>query len=550
MSASRSKALTVQSRETITRAKRIVVKIGSSSLTDPSGRIDEEAIKNLVAALAKQVSLGKEVVLVSSGAIAAGIGPLGLQSRPKDLAVAQAAASVGQGLLVATYAKHFTAHGLTVGQVLLTAEDTVRPGHYKNAHRALESLLNMGVVPIVNENDTVATQEIKFGDNDRLAALISHLVSAEALILLTDVDGLYTGPPTKAGSKKIKEVHSLQDLADIEISGSGSKVGTGGMVTKVEAVLMASSSGIPVVLTQAQNVAAALAGEEVGTWFAAVGKRQSRRRLWVGYAAKVRGRIEVDQGAAQALLSGKASLLAAGITGVEGNFEGGDPIEVIAPDGKVIGRGLSAYDSKNIPQLMGATTETLVARYGSKYERPVVHRDDLVLERRARNSLVVIRNATSEDFGDIAKIIRQGYDAGPYGPWTNKNEIQVMSDSSQHAKDGELLVAVDAISGRFLGVASVLHHNSRYATCAQDGEAELRLLTVIPGVRGRGVARQLIRESMKRAQQWGVGALVLQAGPENPAIKIYERKGFKRLADREQTVMEGIGLLRVYSINL
>jgi glutamate 5-kinase len=369
-------------RRDLPGAARIVVKVGSSSLTTPDGHLDPDRLRALAAVLAARHAAGGQVVLVSSGAIAAGIGPLGLAARPRDLATQQAAASVGQGLLVAHYTKAFADHGIRVGQVLLTAEDTVRRVHFRNAQRALERLLDLGVVPIVNENDTVATDEIRFGDNDRLAALVSHLVRAHALVLLTDVDGLHTGPPSRAGSVRIPVVRSEHDVAGVDVSSRGSAVGTGGMVTKLESVAIAAGSGIPVVLTAAANVGAALAGDDVGTWFAATGRRAPTRLLWLAHAARTRGRLVLDDGAVRAVVDRRTSLLPAGITGVEGEFESGDPVDLVAPDGSVVARGLVAYSSQEVPDLLGRTTPDLRAALGPGYDRAVVHRDDLVLVRR------------------------------------------------------------------------------------------------------------------------------------------------------------------------
>lgn len=371
-------------RSAIAEARRIVIKIGSSSLTGPDGRLSVENLTALVDVIAARRAQGTEVLLVTSGAIAAGIAPLGLTGRPKDLATAQAAASVGQGLLVARYAAAFAEHNVRVGQVLLTAEDTMRRSHYRNTQRALERLLGLGIVPIINENDTVATDEIRFGDNDRLAALVSHIVRADAMILLTDVDGLYDGPPKIEGSKRIPLVTSFAQIADVEVTTKGSSVGTGGMVSKLDSVRIASATGIPVVLTLAANVPAALAGEDVGTCFTATGKRMSRRRLWLAYAAKVRGRLIVDDGAARAVLGGLASLLPAGVTGVEGTFDANDPVEVLDQQGRVIGRGLVAFDSSELPKLLGRSTTSLKDEHGDGYDRAVVHRDDLVVNPKAR----------------------------------------------------------------------------------------------------------------------------------------------------------------------
>ncbi|WP_313279769.1 glutamate 5-kinase [Timonella senegalensis] len=371
-------------RSAIAEARRIVIKIGSSSLTGPDGRLSVENLTALVDVIAARRAQGTEVLLVTSGAIAAGIAPLGLTGRPKDLATAQAAASVGQGLLVARYAAAFAEHNVRVGQVLLTAEDTMRRSHYRNTQRALERLLGLGIVPIINENDTVATDEIRFGDNDRLAALVSHIVRADAMILLTDVDGLYDGPPKIEGSKRIPLVTSFAQIADVEVTTKGSSVGTGGMVSKLDSVRIASATGIPVVLTLAANVPAALAGEDVGTCFTATGKRMSRRRLWLAYAAKVRGRLIVDDGAARAVLGGLASLLPAGVTGVEGTFDANDPVEVLDQQGRVIGRGLVGFDSSELPKLLGRSTTSLKDEHGDGYDRAVVHRDDLVVNPKAR----------------------------------------------------------------------------------------------------------------------------------------------------------------------
>jgi len=371
-------------RSTIADAHRIVIKIGSSSLTGPDGTLSVDNLNALVDVIAARRAQGSQVILVTSGAIAAGIGPLGLTGRPRDLATAQAAASVGQGLLVGRYGEAFARHGLRVGQILLTVEDTMRRGHYRNTHRALERLLGLGIVPIINENDTVATNEIRFGDNDRLAALVSHIVRADAMVLLTDVDGLYDGPPKKPGSRRIPVVTSFSQIADVEVTTKGSSVGTGGMVSKLESVRIAAATGIPVVLTLAANVADALRGADVGTWFAATGKRMTRKRLWLAYAAKTRGTLIIDDGAARAVLGGLASLLPAGITAVEGNFDADDPVELRDQQGRVLGRGLVAFDSSDLPKLLGRSTSSLKDEHGDGYDRAVVHRDDLVLNLKAK----------------------------------------------------------------------------------------------------------------------------------------------------------------------
>lgn len=367
-------------RGDVARARRLVVKVGSSSLTDVGGgQLDEERLVAIVDVLAKRRNAGQQVVLVSSGAIAAGIGPLGLAKRPWDLATQQAAASVGQGALVAAYQRAFGAHGLTVGQVLLTADDVTRRSHYTNARRTLNRLLELGIVPIVNENDTVATHEIRFGDNDRLASLVAHLVHADGLVLLTDVDALYDGPPSKSGSKRVPTVVGGAGLEDLVIGGTGSSVGSGGMVTKVEAASIANAAGITTVLTSADQVEQALAGEDVGTVFVPTGSRRTSRKLWLAHATTPLGRLLLDPGAVRAVTERRTSLLPAGITGVEGTFSDGDPVDLCAPEGRVIGRGLVNYTSAELPGMLGRSTRELAKELGPEYEREVVHRDDLVI---------------------------------------------------------------------------------------------------------------------------------------------------------------------------
>ncbi|MEO3938486.1 glutamate 5-kinase [Dermatophilaceae bacterium Soc4.6] len=366
-------------RSVIQQAKRLVVKVGSSSLTGSDGQLDGARLVSLVDAVASRSTAGDSVVLVSSGAIAAGLGPLGLASRPRDLATQQAAASVGQGALVAAYQAAFATHGLTVGQVLLTADDVTRRTHYANARRTLDRLLDLATVPVVNENDTVATQEIRFGDNDRLAALVAHLVHADALVLLSDVDALYDGPPSRPGSTRVPVVAGPADLEGIVIKGSGSKVGTGGMTTKIEAAGIATAAGITTVLTSAEQAYAALAGDEVGTLFLPTGTRRPSRLLWLAHATTPRGRLVLDDGAVAAVVDRRKSLLPAGITAVEGRFLEGDPVDLVGLDGRPRARGLVNYSSDELPALLGRSTKALARELGQHYEREVVHRDDLVL---------------------------------------------------------------------------------------------------------------------------------------------------------------------------
>ncbi|MGD7786962.1 glutamate 5-kinase [Propionibacteriaceae bacterium Y1700] len=366
-------------RRAVLQARRIVVKVGSSSLTTPDGAIAVDRVAALVDAIAAVRRRGQEIVLVSSGAIATGLTPLGLTRRPTDLATQQAAASVGQGLLMGHYTASFAAFDLRVGQVLLTVDDVTRRSHYRNAYRTLGKLLDLGVVPIVNENDTVATHEIRFGDNDRLAALVSHLVHADLLVLLSDVDALHTAPPGTPGARRVDLVRSPEDLAGIDIGGVGSAVGTGGMATKIEAARIATSAGIPAVLTSASLVAEALAGERLGTAFAATGKRRPTRLLWLAHATEAAGSLWLDDGAVRAVTQRHASLLAAGITKVEGHFTSGEPVNLVDPQGQLVARGLVSFDADEMPALLGRRTGDLAAEKGAGYDRAVVHRDALIL---------------------------------------------------------------------------------------------------------------------------------------------------------------------------
>ncbi|MGY4720049.1 glutamate 5-kinase [Naumannella huperziae] len=366
-------------RAALRDARRVVIKVGSSSLTSDGGALDPDRLAGLVDALAARHRAGAEVVLVSSGAIAAGLVPLGLTRRPRDLPLQQAAAAVGQGLLVEQYASRFAAHEITTGQVLLTVDDVTRRSHYRNAHRTFAKLLELGVLPVVNENDTVATSEIRFGDNDRLAALVAHLVHADALVLLSDVDGLWTDKPGTPGAVPVPQVHSRTDIDKINISATGSAVGTGGMITKVDAAAIATSAGIPVVLTVAANCARALAGEPVGTIFHPTGKRRPARLLWLAHASSTSGDLWLDAGAVRAVVERKASLLPAGVTRVEGAFSAGDPVNLRGPSGQVVARGLAGFDASELPSLIGRSTRELGAEFGPEYERTVVHRDALVV---------------------------------------------------------------------------------------------------------------------------------------------------------------------------
>jgi glutamate 5-kinase len=372
-------------RAALAAARRVVVKVGSSSLTTPAGDLDADRLDALVDVLAARRATGTELVLVSSGAIASGLAPLGLRRRPRDLATQQAAASVGQGLLLARYTAAAARHGLTVGQVLLTSDDVVRRVHYANAQRTLFRLLALGVVPVVNENDTVATAEIRFGDNDRLAALVAHLVQADALVLLTDVPALHDAPPSRPGSRRVGVVEGPEGwaaLAGYDLGDVGSRVGTGGMVTKVEAARVATGAGVATALASAGEAAAALAGEDVGTFFAPTGPRASARALWLAHAAEASGALVLDDGAVRAVTERGASLLPAGVVGVEGTFDAGEPVDLVDGTGHTIARGLVNYSSAEVPGLLGKSTRDLAStseQWDRRHRPELVHRDQMVL---------------------------------------------------------------------------------------------------------------------------------------------------------------------------
>jgi glutamate 5-kinase len=369
----------VTARRQLAAARRIVVKVGSSSLTSLDGGLDPLRLDALVDALATRRATGGQVVLVSSGAIAAGLAPLRLARRPRDLATQQAAASVGQLLLAQAYAASFGRHGQAIGQVLLTADDMIRRAHYRNAQRTLERLLRLDVLPVVNENDTVATDEIRVGDNDRLAALVAHLIGADGLVLLSDVDGLYDGDPRLPGSRLLVEVDAPSDLGSVRVArpGDGS-LGRGGMATKITAAAMAAAAGIPVLLAAAEDVTSALdaseVGPKVGTAFRPSGRRMSARRFWLLHAADVRGSLDLDAGAVAAVIDRRRSLLAAGIHGISGDFVAGDVVDLVGPHGVVVARGVVGFDATELPALIGRRSRDLAP----EQRREVVHADDLV----------------------------------------------------------------------------------------------------------------------------------------------------------------------------
>ena len=349
------------------RPRRAVVKVGSSSLRDgETGGLDGGLVRDLAAQLARVRADGTEVVLVSSGAVAAGLRPLGLDRRPVELPLLQAAASVGQGLLVHAYQEAFAEHGLACGQVLLTPDDVVDRTRYLNARHTFDTLLELGAVPVVNENDTVATDELRFGDNDRLAALVASMLGAQLLVLLSDVEGLHDGDPATA--PVLERVDDLSLLGDRHVGPSRSGLGRGGMASKVEAARIATFSGAAAVIARAHRpdvVTDAVSGAEVGTWFPPSRRRPESRKLWIAFAHVPTGAVVVDAGAERALIDRGSSLLAAGVRDVAGAFRAGEAVDVLGEDGRLLARGLSGFAADEV-------------RAGG-LARPVIHRDALVV---------------------------------------------------------------------------------------------------------------------------------------------------------------------------
>jgi glutamate 5-kinase len=373
----------VSGQQRYDRVQRVVVKVGSSSLCRPDGGLDLAFVADLSAQLVSVREQGTEVVLVSSGAVAAGIGPLGLLARPTDLPTLQASASVGQGMLVHTYREALSPHGYVCGQVLLTADDVVDRRRYLNARTTFERLLALGVVPIVNENDTVGTDELRFGDNDRLAALVASMLDARLLVMLSDVDGLLDGDP--AGGATLPLVDRVDDLAELEdrqFHRTRSTFGRGGMVSKLEAVRIARFSAAHTVIANARRpgvVSDAVAGAPVGTWFPPAERRPESRKLWIAFAPPPRGTLVVDEGAVRALVERGSSLLAAGVTDALGDFAAGDAVEVVDPGNRPVARGLAAYGREEVLRLRGRSSGEIAASLGRGGSKAVIHRDVLVV---------------------------------------------------------------------------------------------------------------------------------------------------------------------------
>ncbi len=370
-------------RRALPKVKRLVVKVGSGLISSSSAGLLPDRIAALADEMALLVKDGKEVVLVSSGAIASGMARLGLTRRPRSIPEKQAAAAVGQSALMWHYEQAFARFGIRVAQVLLTQEDISERRRYLNARNTLLVLLGFHVLPIVNENDTVAVEEIKVGDNDNLAALVAHLIDADLLVLLTDVDGLYTGDPRRdPGARRLETVEAVTEEIQRLVWAAEGRVSVGGMSTKLEAAQKVTSSGIPMVIASGREsgmLPRVLRGEPVGTYFAPRGDRLAARKRWIAFAAPPQGRLTVDAGARNALTERGKSLLPSGVVDVEGEFHAGEVVSLSEPDGKEFARGLTNYDAVELRKIQGAKTSALEELLGYKSFDEVIHRDNLVL---------------------------------------------------------------------------------------------------------------------------------------------------------------------------
>ena len=372
----------MSARDRLRDARRIVVKVGTSTLTHPSGGMNLHRIEHLVRELIDEANQGKEVLLVSSGAIAAGMNTLGLKERPAGVPERQALAAIGQGALLHIYEKFFHEYGRTMAQVLLTKENAARHHQYMNSRNALLALLGMNVIPVINENDAVAVDEIKIGDNDNLSAVVAALVDADALIILSDIDGVYTANPrTDAAACLISEIPEITPETERLAGGAGSAQGTGGMQTKIEAAKIAQNAGVTMVIARGDEdgiIRGILHGEEIGTLFPAREAHLRIRKSWLAFGKKLAGEIVVDTGCIDAMRRG-ASILAVGVTDVYGAFSAGDTVRLLSLAGQEVARGIAAYDAADIARLMGHQTadfQTLVE--GASHEE-IIHRDNMVL---------------------------------------------------------------------------------------------------------------------------------------------------------------------------
>ena len=369
-------------REMLKNAKRIVVKVGTSTITYSNGKRNFSQIDRLARELSDLQNQGKEMILVTSGAVAVGVDRLGLPKKPDTIPGKQAAAAVGQGVLMHTYEKFFADYGQVVAQVLLTKTESIDRHRYTNSRNTFMELLKQGVIPIVNENDVVALDELKIGDNDNMSALVAGIVDADLVIILSDIDGLYTAnPQTNPDAELVPLVTEITPEIEASAGGVGSARGTGGMATKIQAAKAATSSGINLVIasgTEKNAIPRIVNGENIGTLFVSRENRLQFRKRWLAFGARIQGSVVVDAGCAEAIhKAGGCSILPAGVVSVEGCFEPGSTISVKDGDGHELARGLSHYSSEELEKIKGCKSCDIEDIIGHKNYDEIIHRDDL-----------------------------------------------------------------------------------------------------------------------------------------------------------------------------
>lgn len=366
----------------VRKIRRLVIKIGSNILASAELGLNTRRLRSIAKDISEVIDCGYEVVIVSSGAVAAGLKKLNLKKKPEAIKLKQAAAAIGQSSLMWAYEHNFARFDKKVAQILLTRNDIANRLRYINAKNTMFTLLSYGVIPLINENDPVAVDEIKFGDNDMLAALTAGLVEADMLVMLSDVEGLYTKDPREKGSRIIKHVERITAAVEKMAGGKRSAVGTGGMYSKLLAARQACDHGIPVVIMSGKKAGLLprfIKGKNVGTYFEPKKQRLSSKKGWIAYGVRTKGSIHIDDGAVKALTEMGRSLLPSGISGVEGVFEVGDYIKCLNSDGKKLAKGLTNYSSKDLEKIKGKKTTEIEQLLGYKYSDEVIHRDNLVI---------------------------------------------------------------------------------------------------------------------------------------------------------------------------
>ena len=373
-------------RRYLKNIKKMVVKIGSSSLTLKTGGIDKSGMEKFVNEVSSLVKMGIEVIIVTSGAIAAGLEYLNISKKPEDINLLQAAASIGQVKLMKLYGDLFSDNGLKIGQILLTQEDTTRREQYLNIKNTIKNLIDLSVIPLINENDSVAVDEIKFGDNDELAALVSILSEADILVILTDIEGMYDkNPRTSKGAKLISHIEKIDEDIENAAGGIGSTYGIGGMESKIKAAKICSFSGINTIIANSRRkniLSEILAGKDVGTFFAPqTVKRVKSLKKWIAFGMKTKGKIVIDRGAEEAVLNKGKSILPVGVVKASGKFNKGDTLKVFSVDNKLIAKGISNFSSEDIVKIKGKNQKKILSEFDDSMCSEVIHRDCLVVFR-------------------------------------------------------------------------------------------------------------------------------------------------------------------------